>query len=156
MEVIAIVLALCLVTGCSTQLTKQDTGSVIGALAGGALAYSAGKDSSNKGLWTALGIGAGAMMGNQIGAALDQRDRLLLGQATQATLENAPDNAQGSWRNPNSGASGTIRPTATTMSATGTPCREFVQTIYVGGQAKEGYGRACRQADGSWKIQGYQ
>ncbi len=31
-------------------------------------------------------------------------------------------------------------------------CREFQQTIVVGGQQQQGYGRACRQPDGSWKI----
>jgi surface antigen len=93
------------------------------------------------------------MAGNAIGAQLDERDRLLLGQTTQQTLESGPDGSIGSWKNPNTGNSGTITPTQTHMSATGTPCREFVQTIYIGGKPQEAYGTACRQADGSWKIQ---
>jgi hypothetical protein len=31
-------------------------------------------------------------------------------------------------------------------------CREFEQTIMVGGQAQKGYGTTCQQPDGSWKI----
>jgi hypothetical protein len=31
-------------------------------------------------------------------------------------------------------------------------CREFQQTIMIGGQATKAYGTACRQADGTWKI----
>lgn len=31
-------------------------------------------------------------------------------------------------------------------------CREYTRTIYVGGQAQQGYGTACQQPDGSWKI----
>jgi hypothetical protein len=31
-------------------------------------------------------------------------------------------------------------------------CREFQQTIMIGGQAQKAYGTACRQADGTWKI----
>jgi surface antigen len=36
--------------------------------------------------------------------------------------------------------------------ANGTYCREFQQTITVGGQTQEGYGTACKQPDGAWKI----
>lgn len=32
-------------------------------------------------------------------------------------------------------------------------CREFTQTIKVGGRLQESYGNACRQPDGSWEIQ---
>lgn len=31
-------------------------------------------------------------------------------------------------------------------------CREYTRTIYVGGKPQQGYGTACQQADGSWKI----
>ena len=31
-------------------------------------------------------------------------------------------------------------------------CREYTRTIYVGGQAQEGVGKACLQRDGSWRI----
>ena len=53
-----------LISGCAT---KMETGTALGALAGGALAYGLGQDSSNKELWTVLGIGAGAMLGSHIG-----------------------------------------------------------------------------------------
>ena len=67
------------------------------------------------------------------------------------TLESIPDNAQTKWVNPNTNESGTMT-VIKTNSNSGTPCREFTQTIYVGGKAVQGYGTACRQADGSWKI----
>ena len=137
--------------GCAGTYTKKDTGTALGALTGGALAYGLGKDSSNKEIWTVLGIGLGAMMGSSIGAQLDERDRLLAGQSLQATMETAPDNTAGGWNNPNSGNSGTIVPTQTIVS-NGQPCREITQTIIVGGQSQQGYGRACRQNDGSWRI----
>ncbi len=34
----------------------------------------------------------------------------------------------------------------------GLTCREFQQEIQVGGKTEQGYGTACLQADGSWKI----
>ena len=137
-----------LVSGCAT---KMETGTALGALAGGALAYGLGQDSSNKELWTVLGIGLGAMVGSSIGQQLDERDRMLMGQTFNHTMEKAPINATGQWQNPDTGHGGTITPTNTTVT-NGTPCREFVQTVSIGGHIEEAYGTACRQADGSWKI----
>ncbi len=142
-----------LLTGCAGTYSKQDTGTVIGALAGGALAYGLGQNSSNKELWTVAGIGLGGMLGNNIGAQLDERDRLLMGQTFQQALEKAPNNTVSQWQNPNTGNSGTITPTVTHTTSNGTPCREFTQTVYIGGQPQQAYGTACRQADGSWRIQ---
>jgi len=34
----------------------------------------------------------------------------------------------------------------------GAYCREFQSEIIVGGERETGYGTACRQPDGSWKI----
>lgn len=34
----------------------------------------------------------------------------------------------------------------------GLPCREFQQSITVGGKSEEAYGTACLQPDGAWKI----
>ena len=36
--------------------------------------------------------------------------------------------------------------------STGAYCREYQQEIVVGGRVQQGYGRACRQPDGSWKV----
>jgi len=149
---LAIAIAGCLTAGCAGTYTKQDTGTAIGAITGGALTYGLAKNSSNKGVWTVLGMGLGAMLGNNIGAQLDERDRLLAGQSLQTTMETAPDNSPSGWNNPNSGNSGTITPTATVITSSGQPCREFTQTVSIGGKQQEAYGTACRQADGSWKI----
>lgn len=141
-----------LVSGCAGTYSKQDTGTAVGALAGGGLAYGLGQNSSNKEIWTVLGIGLGAMLGNQIGQQLDERDRLMMGQSFQVALERAPDNQSSSWRNPNTGNSGYTTPTRTVVASNGTPCREFTQTVTIGGKPQQAYGTACRQADGSWKI----
>ena len=92
------------------------------------------------------------IIGDQIGAQLDEKDRLMAAQNLQHSLENTPDGTTTTWKNPNSGHSGSSSPTQTSVAASGTPCREFVTEIMVGGKAQQGYGTACRQADGSWKI----
>ena len=137
-----------LLGGCAT---KMQTGTAIGALTGGALAYGLGQDSHNKELWTVLGIGLGAMVGSNIGQQLDERDRILMGQTFNHTMEKAPINATGQWQNPDTGHGGSVTPIRTFDTGTG-PCREFTQTVSSGGHTEEAYGTACRQADGSWKI----
>ena len=137
-----------LLGGCAT---KMQTGTALGALTGGALAYGLGQDSSKKELWTVLGIGLGGMVGRNIGQQLDERDRMLMGQTFNHTMEKAPINATGQWQNPDTGHGGSVTPTRTFETESG-PCREFTQTVSIGGQMEEAYGTACRQADGSWKI----
>jgi surface antigen len=50
-------------------------------------------------------------------------------------------------------ASGSVVATKEGKDAkSGLSCREFQQTITVGGNSENAYGTACLQADGSWKI----
>ena len=56
------------------------------------------------------------------------------------------------WNNPDSGNYGTITPTRSGTDNGGRVCREYSQTIYVGGKQQSGYGTACQQSDGSWKV----
>ena len=151
--VITTVLATTLLTGCAGTYNKATTGAALGAITGGALAYGLGKDSSKKDLWLIAGAAAGGLIGNNIGAKLDERDRLLLGETLQQTMEHGPTNSVGSWNNPDSGNSGTVTPTQTMMSANSQPCREFQTTVNIGGELSQAFGTACRMADGSWKIQ---
>ena len=151
--VITTVLATTLLTGCAGTYNKATTGAALGAITGGALAYGLGKDSSKKDLWLIAGAAAGGLIGNNIGAKLDERDRLLLGETLQQTMEHGPTNSVGSWSNPDSGNSGTVTPTQTMLSANNQPCREFTTTVNIGGELSQAYGTACRQNDGSWKIQ---
>ena len=65
------------------------------------------------------------------------------------------DGVAGTWVNPDTGNRGTVTPRRTyrvQRGATTRYCREFQQTITVGGKTERAYGRACRQPDGSWKI----
>jgi surface antigen len=39
-----------------------------------------------------------------------------------------------------------------TDTRTGAYCREFQQTVTIGGKTESAYGTACRQPDGTWKV----
>ena len=50
------------------------------------------------------------------------------------------------------GASGSVQATRVGVSESGRQCREFQQTVTVGGRTEQAYGTACLQPDGSWEI----
>ncbi len=49
-------------------------------------------------------------------------------------------------------ASGYVATTREGKSSRGLPCREYQQSITVGGKTEKAYGTACLQADGAWEI----
>ena len=100
---------------------------------------------------TALGVVAGGMIGNSIGKKMDESDRRHAREAEQRAYA-APLNETIIWNNPDNGHSGYVRPIRDGRTQTGQYCREFQSEITVGGQKEQGYGRACQQPDGSWKI----
>ena len=95
---------------------------------------------------------AGGLLGNRMGSSLDCRDQRYHGDTAQNAFESEPSGTTAAWTNPDTGHRGTVTPTRTFQRNDGTNCREFQQTIVVDGQVEEGYGTACRQADGSWSI----
>ena len=130
---------------------KETVGTLLGAAAGGFAGAQVGK---GRGRLVATGVGTflGAMIGNEIGKSLDRADRLAMQRTTQRTLESAPVGKTSTWKNPDSGNYGSVTPRKTWQQDDGTYCREFTQTITVGGRTEEAYGTACRQPDGTWKI----
>ena len=100
-----------------------------------------------------IGIGAiaGALIGNQVGSYMDNQDKARMEKTANNSLENTPSGQTSTWKNPDSGHNGSFTPTKT-YQENGQYCREFTHQINVGGKTQEGYGTACRQPDGSWKI----
>ena len=94
----------------------------------------------------------GGLLGSSIGKSLDDTDKLMMERTTQASLEHVQSGQTSSWSNPDSGHSGTVTPVKTYQTNSGQYCREYQQTVTVGGDQQEAYGTACRQPDGSWKI----
>jgi surface antigen len=128
---------------------KAFLGGVLGAGAGAGIAALAG---GSPGAIVGAALG-GALLGGFVGHKLDDRDKRMAAQAAQQAFEkNAAGNAS-VWNNPDSGNSGSITPTKTYQLADGQYCRQYHQTITIGGEPQASYGTACRQADGNWQIQ---
>jgi len=50
------------------------------------------------------------------------------------------------------GASGTVTALRDGSDTAGRYCREFQQTVTIGGQSERAYGTACQQPDGAWEV----
>ena len=131
---------------------KEIVGTLAGAALGGLVGAQFGGGVGNK-LAIGAGVVAGGFLGNKIGASLDCQDQQYHYDTTQKALENQKTGQTSSWKNPDSGHSGTVTPTKTYTSKDGMPCRDFTQTIYVDEDEdyEEVKGTACRQPDGIWK-----
>lgn len=138
------------VSGCVDTGPRQTVGGLTGAALGGLLGAQFG---SGRGQLVTTGVGVliGGLLGSEIGRSMDEVDRM---QANRAVVQaqSAPIGQQIAWNNPSSGNYGTITPTRDGNSASGQYCREFQQTITVGGRTEQAYGIACRQPDGNWRI----
>lgn len=134
-----------------TIFTKENIGTVGGAAVGAVLGSKFGKG-TGQGVGIALGTLAGAVVGNSIGSSLDRADMNYYGSANQQAMQ-APVGQTVQWNNPQTGNYGSFTPNNYYQSPNGQMCREFTQTITVGGQVQQGVGRACQNPDGSWQMQ---
>jgi surface antigen len=142
-----------LLAGCTGDYgTKEGIGTLAGA-ALGAWAGSAIDDDGSGGIVAiAAGTVIGGLIGNQIGRGLDKVDRQEAARTQYQTLEYGRSGQAQSWTNPDSGNSGNVVARPAFENDRGQVCREFTQTIMVGGRQEQGVGTACRQGDGSWRI----
>ena len=138
-------------TGCATIEDNPKTS--IGAFGGGAFGGLIAAAAGGGGAAIAGAVIGGALLGGLAGNMLDQRDKRMAAEAQQRALESAPTGKPVAWTNPDTGHSGAVTPVRTYQSG-GAYCREFQNEVTIDGKKENAYGTACRQPDGSWKVQG--
>lgn len=127
-------------------MNNEGVGTISGGVIGGLLGSQFG-GGSGKVMAAAGGALLGAYLGGQIGKTMDRQDRLEM----QRALETAPTGRAVVWSNPDNGNRYTVQPTRTYYHAQ-QPCREYITKAIIGGKTEQIYGKACRQADGSWRV----
>jgi surface antigen len=128
--------------------TKQDGGTVVGAIAGGIIGNQFGKG-SGKVAATLAGAVVGGIVGNEIGRKLDERDRVLAREAEFDAWERGPPRRPVRWRNPDNGHYGEII-AEDDYERGGARCRNFVHRVWIEGRPQQMRGTACRNPDGTW------
>lgn len=147
----AVTLTGLLLSGCtSLGGEKQSMGTFLGGATGAVVGSQFGGGNGRLAA-TAVGAILGAAIGNDIGQSLDEVDRMKSQQAfNMATKANLGSTV--TWNNPRTGHHGTVVPVRDGYSTTGEYCREFQQTVDIGGRKQTAYGTACRMGDGQWRI----
>lgn len=132
-------------------------GTVIGAVAGGAIGNQFGSGDGN----TAATIG-GAILGGIAGNAIardacdnERADAYYYNTSYADAFDDRNEGRRHDWRNPNNGNYGYVTPRRRVQGdryGYRNECREFEQTVYINGQRYDDTGIACRSDDGSWRI----
>lgn len=141
-------------SGCATMSENETAGTILGGVAGAVVGNKFGKGSGRTAA-TALGAVIGASVGRNIGQSLDATSRQRAGAAAEHALETAGIGESITWENPsNDGgpARGSATVTRQGSDSEGRTCREFQQTVIIGGREEQSYGTACRDGNGDWKI----
>ncbi len=154
--IVPVILVTLMLIGCASspegnggqQHGKTILGGLGGATAGGLIA--AALHGGPAGIIG--GALAGGLIGGAIGDRMDAADHREAQKAAQRALEKSPSGTAVAWHNPDSGHSGEVIPVRTYQKSGGQYCREYKQTVTIGGEEHQAYGTACRQPDGSWKI----
>lgn len=146
--------ALLAVAACSAdgEINKQTVGAGLGALGGAAIGQSIGSGGGRVAA-TVVGGLLGALAGSEIGRVMDENDRLRAAQSRQQALERLPSGQAAEWSNPDTGYSGAVTPKPAFRSADGSFCREYEETLRIDGRDETARGVACRQPDGTWRVQ---
>ncbi|MEX2618302.1 MAG: RT0821/Lpp0805 family surface protein [Alphaproteobacteria bacterium] len=151
-KIVPLIVLIFALTACAEgQGNKQTGGTLLGAGLG---ALAGSQIGGGRGQLVAVAVGAlgGAFLGSEIGKSLDKADRAAIATTTHQALETGQSGQPVTWRNPDSGHYGAVTPQPAIQTGSGEYCREYTQTIQVGGQSEQAHGKACRQPDGTWKI----
>lgn len=146
---VAALAASMLLAGCET---RQDTGTLVGAVAGGLIGNQFGKGGGRVAA-TLAGAVVGGIVGNEIGRSLDARDRQLAREAEYDAWERGEPGRPVRWRNPDNGRYGEVIPEARYRRGP-QDCRDFVHKVYIDGRPQQMRGTACRNPDGTWSQVG--
>lgn len=158
-RIIAVTLAISILGGGITACaTKQDTGALLGGLAGGVVANRFG-GGTGKVLLTLAGTLAGAWAGSSIGKHMDDHDRRVAANNLHERLERAPtDNGWTQQRWNNNGRTYQSDTYAFRESNMPANCRRFEQKVFVtiDGRPERATtsGIACKDPrTGEWQIE---
>ena len=142
-----------LLSGCLTNeagnINKTNVGTLGGAVAGAWIGSNIGKGKGNV-VAIAAGTLLGAMAGRTIGASLDKADIAHHNQTQMNALEYNKTGSASAWKNPDTGASGTVTPTKTYVANSGEYCREYTQNSTSWWQRRAGLWQSLQKT--RWKL----
>src|ERR671925_941210 len=129
----ALSMASCAGTPETGQGPRENTGTLVGAVAGGLIGSQFGGGTGERVAAGLAGAAIGGLIGNRIGAAMDDEDKQRAYAAQVEALERGRPGAVVPWRNPDSGRHGSVVP-GPHYQSNGQQCRQYTHTIYIDGK----------------------
>lgn len=130
----------------SGSCNRQEIATVVGAIAGGAIANRVADE--HRTVATIVGAIAGAVIGNRIGRELDEADRSCFGHA----LEIGQVGQRITWTNEATGLRYELSPGADRPRGT-TACREYTLVTRTSRSDRTSHtGVACQSSPGAWQV----
>lgn len=142
-HMVLVAVSLAALAGCGT--TSQSTGQSGGGLLG--LATGASSDSGQVAARIISGMNGG-LVGGTVGAGLNSREKRSALEAEYKALEYTASGQKVAWQG-DSGHSGEVV-AAQPYRVGSQDCRQYTQTVVIGGASSSARGTACRNSDGSW------
>src|SRR5262249_48389060 len=146
----ALSMAACAGTPETGQGPKENTGTLVGAVAGG---WQVGGGTGGGMAGGLAGAGLGGLIGNRIGAGRGDDDKRGGYGGQMQALEAGKSGVAVAWKNPDSGRYGSVVP-GPAYQSNGLQCRPYTHTIYIDGRPQVARGNACRNPDGTWTAVG--
>ena len=109
---------------------KENTGTLVGAVAGGLIGSQIGGGTGERVAAGVAGAVIGGAVGNRIGAVMDEEDKQRAYAAQMQALESGPAGAPVAWRNPGTGRYGSVVP-GRPYDQGAMKCRQYTHTIYI-------------------------
>jgi len=125
-------------------------GTITGILAGAIIGHQVGGDRAARALGAGVGMVVGGLVGSKLGQMYDKlnaEEQRVHSSIVTESVQTSKVGEGHQWYNPDTGNSGRV-----VITKQEEYCREYQQTIVIGGKEEKAYGTACRQPDGSWKI----
>lgn len=136
-----------LCVACLGDGPKERAGTLTGGVGGSTVARAAGASAPAM-IGGAL---AGRMVGGAVGRSLDEKDEELALKAAEQSFEQARVGEPTTWRNPDSGHSGSVTITREFENDLGERCREYREEVRGEGTPGVVTGIACQGEDGRWR-----
>src|SRR6266536_2601298 len=125
----ALSMAACAGTPETGQGPRENTGTLVGAVAGGLIGSQFGGGTGERIAAGLAGAALGGLIGNRIGAGMDDDDKRRAYAAQMQALEGGKSGAAVAWKNPDSGRYGSVVP-GPAYQSNGMQCRQYTHTIY--------------------------
>ena len=133
-----------------TGLSKEtQTGALGGAALGGIIAALADANPA----WIAASTILGGVAGGAIGNYLGQKDAEKHAESNLHALNTLGKGQTASWRDDQTGNSGSTTVTEVTTKSDGTVCKSFTETVKTSAKTVTQDGTACKAPGGDWKVQ---